>query len=218
MDSQDLSAQDLLRLCLQSQDAASRQEFVRRSQPTIARVVRRSLCRFSRPNLSLVDDLVQETYIKLFAHDWKALRDFHCDQDDPACFEVVLFGLLKTVASNVVHDHFRSSCSQKRGSGRAQEDMEKVAVTLPSAAPGPERNVLLGQILGCLRDLAGEPTFQRDWAIFQLYYFDGLTAEAIANLPGIDLKTKGVESALLRLVRYIRGKLGSNAKGARAVQ
>jgi len=210
MELQVLSPQELLRLCLQSPDSASWDEFVRRFQPLIARVVIRTINRWTKPDPCLVDDLVHETYVKLFANSCKALREFHCDHENS------LFGFLKTVASNVVHDHFRTSYNQKRGRGQAQEDIDYLTAILPSPAAGPERHVLIQQILDSLRGLAGEPTFKRDWAIFQLYFFDGLTAKAISMLPSIGLEVKGVESTLLRMVRRIRECLGRAPKGTGA--
>jgi RNA polymerase sigma-70 factor, ECF subfamily len=43
--------------------------------------------------------------------------------------------------------------------------------------------------------------------IFWLYYRDGLTARAIAQLPGIRLSVKGVESTIHRLTRRVRLRL-----------
>jgi RNA polymerase sigma-70 factor (ECF subfamily) len=206
-DPQDLPILELLRRCLGTQDQALWAEFVHRTQPVIGGVVAKTVRRWMTPQPVLVDDLVQDTYIKLFAGNSKALREFECEH------EAALFGFLKTVASNVVHDHFRSSYSQKRGSGHDEEDLEKVGSTLGGSAGSNDRHILFNEILKCLRGLAGEPNFPRDWAIFQLYYFDGLTAKAISQLPGIDLTVKGVESTLLRLVRYIKEKLNPGRAG-----
>jgi RNA polymerase sigma factor (sigma-70 family) len=210
MDPQELSPQELLQLCLASKDEACWLEFVRRFQPLIARVVVKCVRRRSIPHPSLVDDLVQETYLKLCANQCKALRDFECEHEN------ALFGFLKKVAHNVVEDYFRTSYSQKRGSGREEEDLETVTAI---AAPGPdpatetERNILLGQVARCLDDCAQDPNFRRDSTIFWLYYRHGLTAKAISQMPAIGLTVKGVESTLLRLTRMVREKL--NEKGRR---
>jgi len=60
------------------------------------------------------------------------------------------------------------------------------------------------QIERCLAQLASEPNFARHHAIFWLHYRQGLTAKAISQLPAIPLGTKGVESTLLRLTRYVK--------------
>ncbi len=186
-------------------------EFVRRFQPLIARVVVKSVRHWTKPAPSLVDDLIQETYLKLCANNFRALRDFEGRHEN------ALFGFLKVVASNVVQDHFRSSYSQKRGSGREEEDLEKAQTTAVGGASfseTAERNILISEIQQCLASQASEPNFARDCMIFWLYYRQGLTAKAISELPGIGLTVKGVESTLLRLTRLVREKM--NARPGKA--
>jgi RNA polymerase sigma-70 factor (ECF subfamily) len=203
MDPRKLSVQELVSFCLDSQDEAAWTEFVRRFQPLIAGVINRCVCRVG-PNQALVDDLVQETYLKLCANDYKPLRDFNFRDEHG------FFGFLKVVASRVVEDHFRGSRSQKRGSGREEEDIEeaRMAVSFRQNSPQPaEVIILMGQIERCLAKLVSEPNFTRDHAIFWLYYRQGLTAKAISQLPDITLGTKGVESTLLRLTRFVKACL-----------
>jgi RNA polymerase sigma-70 factor, ECF subfamily len=204
MDPRKLQAQELLRLCLESEDQVVWLEFVRRFQPLIARIVVKSVRRWTNPSPSLIDDLVQDTYLKLCANNFRALRDFDCEH------ETALFGFLKVVASNVVQDHFRSSYSQKRGSGREEEELDQLTVAAASSgsfSDNAERRILIGEIRRCLESLASEPNFARDCMIFWLYYQQGLTAKAISELPAIRLTVKGVESTLLRLTRVVREKM-----------
>ncbi|HET7871300.1 MAG TPA: sigma factor, partial [Terriglobales bacterium] len=107
MDFKKLSPQEVLQLCLESKDEAPWLEFLCRFQPLIARVVVRCVRRRTTPQSSLVDDLVQETFLKLCANDCRALRNFDCDH------EQALFGFVKKVAHNVVEDYFRTLYSQK---------------------------------------------------------------------------------------------------------
>jgi RNA polymerase sigma-70 factor (ECF subfamily) len=206
MDPKKLSAQELLQLCLDSQDEALWTEFVRRFQPLIAGTVTKCVLRRGRSNPALVDDLVQDTYLKLCKNNFKALRDFDFQHEN------AFFGFLKTVASNAVEDYFRGSHSLKRGSGREEEDIEEVRPAAPSNAGGfqsVEREIQLGEINDCLAEQPAEPNFARDCLIFWLYYRQGFTAKAIAELPTISLSVKGVESTLLRLTRLVRAKIGS---------
>lgn len=204
MDPLKLSAKELVQLCLDSQDEAVWTEFVRRFQPLIAGVVNKCVFRRVGPNPALVDDLVQDTYLKLCANNFKALRDFEFHHEN------ALFGFLKVIAANVVEDYYRGSHSQKRGRGQQEEDIEEVRNTVPANPrlylPG-EREILVSQIKRCLAEHAAEPNFVRDYTIFWLYYQHGLTAKAISQLPGIGLSVKGVESTLLRLTRQVRAKL-----------
>jgi RNA polymerase sigma-70 factor (ECF subfamily) len=155
----------------------------------------------TRPKPALIDDLIQETYLKLCANDFKALRNFTFRHDN------AFFGFLKVVAANVVEDYFRETDSKKRGSGREDENIDDVKIPGPAnpRSPNPaELAILIHEIDQCLAKLALEPNFARDRAIFWLYYCQGLTAKAISQLPDITLGTKGVESTLLRLTRFVR--------------
>lgn len=204
MDPRKLSAQELVSFCLDSQDEAGWTEFVRRFQPLIAGVINRCVSRRVGSNPALVDDLVQETYLKLYANNCKPLRDFNFQSEHG------FFGFLKVVASHVVEDHFRGSRSQKRGSGREEEDIEEARTAAPfrtGASQPVELAILMGEIERSLAELASEPNFARDHAMFWLYYRQGLTAKAISQLPAIGLSVKGVESTLLRLTRLVRAKL-----------
>lgn len=197
----EVSSVELLQHCLSVRDERPWFEFVRRFQPLIAAVLTKTLRRSIHPGPSLVDDLVQETYLKLCANDFKALRNFDCRH------EHALEGFLKVVASNVAQDYLRSFLSQKRGSGKAEDNLEKTmlkADCMASSITNLERTVIVRQIEQCLEKQRLEPNFKRNCRIFWLYYRYGLTAEAIARLPGTGLSTKGVESALLRLTELLR--------------
>lgn len=194
----------LLELCLQG-NVAAWYEFVHQFQPLIAVVIVKKLRRCMNPNPGLVDDLVQETYLKLCANNFRALRRFDCRHDH------ALAGFLKVVASNVTQDYLRSSLSQKRGSGKGEDDLEEAMPTVHSvanSATAMERAIMFRQIERCLERQSSEPNFKRDRKIFSLYYRHGLTAHAIARYPGIGLGVKGVESALLRVKRVLKASLG----------
>lgn len=198
---QELSPLQLVRRCLRTGDESAWQEFVRRFQPLIAATVIRMLRRGNCFNFVLVDDLVQDTYMKLFAHDFKALRDFDFRH------EKALFGFFRVVASNVVQDYLRVHYSKKRGSGKVDEDFESVKTTAASTngfVEKTQRRILVAQLKQCLKRLAAESDFTRNYAIFLLYFEQGLTAKAIAGLPYISLSTKGVESVLGRLTHMIK--------------
>lgn len=199
-----LTPPELLALCLNSRSQVPWYDFVDRFQPVIASVVTKTLRRCMVPNPSLVDDLVQETYLKLCANDLKALRDFDCRH------EHALAGFLKVVASNVTQDYLRSSLSQKRGSGKGEDDLEKAIPTagcVTNSAAAMEQAIMIRQIQRCLVKQSSEPNSKRDCKIFSLYYRHGLTAHAIARYPGIDLSVKGVESALFRITQMLKAKL-----------
>jgi RNA polymerase sigma-70 factor, ECF subfamily len=204
MHPQELSAQELVQLCHDYNQKAAWEEFVRRYQPTIARVVTRSIRHWTIPSPSLVDDLVHDTYMKLMANGLRALREFDFEHEN------AVFGFLKTVASNVVMDHFRNLYSKKRGSGLADLSLEEASVFAPASQGSTrqvDREILLHEIDEVLKSQTSEPNFVRDYSIFWLYYQHGFTAKAISRLPSVQLTVKGVESTLLRLTKLVRARM-----------
>lgn len=200
MDPQKLSTQELVQLCLELKDEAPWQEFVRRFQPLIAGVITKRVLRCGRLDSALIDDLVQETYIKLCANDFKALRNFVFKHEN------AFFGFLKVIAMHVTEDYFRS----QNPSDTPFDDIDKTIPGTPSregTQQSIEKRIQINKIDSCLKEDAAAPNFSRDYRIFWLYYGEGLTAKEISELPDIGLNVKGVESALLRLTRLIKGRI-----------
>src|SRR6202000_2798909 len=122
----EIPIRELLSLCLNSNDEAKWQEFVGRTQPLIASVIINTIRRWQEPSPNLVDDLIQDTFVKLFANDRKALRSIKNE------YENTIFGYLKVVASNVVRDHFRHP-------GNKVEEVELTEPILPPNMDGMDR-------------------------------------------------------------------------------
>jgi RNA polymerase sigma-70 factor (ECF subfamily) len=202
----DLSPPELFSTCARGGDAASWEEFIRRFNPVIGRSVLRVAIRHGTSEKALIDDLVQETYLRICANDCKLLRTFQAHTPESA------FGFLKVVAASVAQDFFKSRLAAKRApEARADSLEEGVATARPESAKGTlnttERSLLIEQIDRKLSAVVPPEELQRARTVFWLYYRSGFTASAIASLPGLDLTTKGVESLLLRLTRLIREKL-----------
>ena len=201
-----LPASELVRACAQPGDPAAWEEFVRRFQPLVATVAMRTAARWGESSRQSVDDLVQETYLKLCANRCRLLRHFvPCHQD-------AIYGFLKVVTVNVVHDHFKSRHASKRHPGHPEQDSEPAEVCAPQGQAGSaetmERAIFLNEIDELLRSCACGPTKARDCTIFWLYYRQGFTARAIASIPWIGLSEKGVESTIQRLTRAVRSEIG----------
>ena len=202
-----LSPEELILACMQTDDVAAWEEFVRRFQRLIASVAVRIARRWGEPSPHVIDDLVQETYLKLCADNFRLLRRFKSHHQD------AFYGYLKVVTANLVYDHFKAAHSSKRGSGKSEFTIdEPVAAATGVAGPAAavkssERGVLLREIDAMISRLAAGPQLQRSRRIFWLYYRFGYTASAIAALPYIGLNTKGVESTILRLTRLLRQEL-----------
>jgi len=193
---------NLLRICLETGDEQQWSEFVRISKPVIAKAVintvQRHTGRVFRP---LVDDLVQDTYLKLCANDCRALREFRSRH------EHAVYGFLRVVAVNVVEDYFRASFSQKRGAGSNHISLELLNTTEPrnsNVRTQVERQLVLHKVRCLLTDRPNAPNCRRDCTIFWLYYRYGLSSKEIATIAFIDLTVKGVESTILRLTQHLK--------------
>ena len=166
----------------------------------------RTARQWGEPASSVLDDLVQETYLKLCAEDCRLLKNFR------ARHAHAIFGFLKVVTANVVHDHYKASRAVKRGAAECFENLDNRALGEQWATNRPnkptsstvEQAILFEEIDRCLIEGVAAAEVPRSRRIFWLYYRCGLSARAIAALPNIDLTTKGVESTILRLSRLVR--------------
>jgi RNA polymerase sigma-70 factor, ECF subfamily len=201
-----MSAEELVRACAQSNDGGAWEEFVARYQRPISLSILRTAYQWGKIPQQSVDDLVQETYLKLCADKCCLLLDFAARHPD------VVIGYIKTIAVNVAHDHFKSLHSQKRGKGETDQFPEDVEARADSGGFGSqgamEREVLLKQIDDRLQSCAAGPDQERDCLIFWFYYLHGMSAKAIAALASIKLTAKGVEAVIFRLIRCLREHLG----------
>jgi RNA polymerase sigma-70 factor, ECF subfamily len=192
---------DLLQECLHTRDEYLWAEFIRRTQPLItATITHRLRTCPSQIAGGVVDDLVQDTYLKLCENNFRPLREFKYDHENG------IYGLLKAAACSVSGDYIRHCLSQKRGGGMATVCLEDgMAVLAPVNVAGhPEREVVLHEIDRLLATCSDDATLQRDCAIFWLYYRYGLTSNAIARIAYMGLTVKGVESTILRLTRRVK--------------
>ena len=207
--------EDLVVACLRGGDELAWAEFVRRFHPLISRVVLRVARQWGETSRHVIDDLVQETYLKLCAERLRVLQNFKSAHKD------AIYGYIKVFTANLVHDHFKLTHSQKRGGGNPAASIDgthqnSIPQTSPSAAAMLDRGVLIREVHACLHSVAPGPGSERDRRIFWLYYRVGLAASAIASLPTIGLSAKGVESTLLRLTRQVREQLVNTKRGETA--
>jgi len=206
-----ISDDELIRLCAESNDELAWEEFIARFDRAISLSVIRTVRQWGVTESHVVDDLVQETYLKLCAAKCRLLQDF------AALHPETIPSYIKTIAINVVHDHFKALHSTKRGSGKLPETLEDIEAPAGTGSLGSseaiEREVLLQEVGRYLEACTIGPDQERDRLVFWLYYRQGMTAQAIADLPGIALTSKGVESAILRMTRLVRQRLIEVRKG-----
>jgi RNA polymerase sigma-70 factor, ECF subfamily len=203
----EISSTELSRLCVEAGNPDAWQEFIRRFQKPIALTVLRTCRLWGVYSQSVVDDLVQDTYLRLCADRCKILRNFVPDADcaDP------LAALVKSIAANVAHDHFRNRKAQKRGGDRTNVTLEapneKALSDLWSGAQELERDIQIREIERTLHAAPDTSISSTERLVFRLYFRQGMTASAIATVPSLKLSTKGVESAVHRVKDYLRSQL-----------
>jgi len=201
-----MSAEELVRACAENGSAAEWEEFVRRFHGVIAAVAFRTTTRWGVSSPALVDDLIQETYLKICADRKRMLSEF--TPRHPEAF----YGYLKVIAKFASSDYFRAQHSQKRGSGQPESSTEEEVWQQQDESASPsegdaQRKILLREVDEALCSVPSSQDAKRDRAIFFLYYRYGLTAPAIARLPSVNLTAKGVESVIYRLTQAVRERL-----------
>jgi RNA polymerase sigma-70 factor (ECF subfamily) len=198
------SAEELVRACAEAGNSEAWTEFACRFRKFIAYAVLRIARKYGETSGAIIDDLIQDTYLKVCSNNCRLLRDFEPHHPD------AFYGMLKVTAVNVAHDYFRARRSPKRWSGIAECDLADAEEFIPdSHSAGPayiEREILLQEVDGVLRGISS-PVAARDREIFWLHYRQGFTAKGIAAIPSYKLTTKGVESILYRLTCYVRARL-----------
>jgi RNA polymerase sigma-70 factor (ECF subfamily) len=205
MDFSSLSANDLARTCGHAGSNEAWNEFVRRFQRPIALAVMRTARNWGVTSGAAIDDLVQETFLRLCVDECRLLKNFVAREPDS------VIGYLKVIAANVTHDHMRGEKSQKRGGNverceHADERMQE-SQFVPRGTPSAERNFVLHEMDRALRGLIPRLITERDRLIFWLYYQQGLSAREIGAIKTLGLTIKGVESSLHRTGEHVRSVL-----------
>ena len=181
------SPEDLLRACADLRHAQAWDRFLSRFNPLIVSTVVRTIRRYGFDRAGLSDDLAQEVYLKFSANRARVLREFK------PRYPGAVFGYLRVIAANVVHDHFKSKLGKHPVESRLPKDLPETDEA--------EWRLLLRDI----DDLLGKsPISGRDRQIFWLYYRQGMSAKEIAAISSLNLTIKGVESVIVRLNQLVR--------------
>ena len=192
---------EIVGACLDTGNEAAWTAFVRHFQPLIASSVSRVARRYGAPSPALIDDLIQDTYLRLCKDNCRSLREFRAQHEES------IFGYIKVVASSVALDHFRARSTHKR---RAEIEDDGTSKEASQSSSAIEHSALIGEIY---QRLAATET-ERDRNIFWLYYRQGYTARDIASIPNLGLTQKGVESCIYRLTQSVRNTVAGSATGA----
>jgi RNA polymerase sigma factor (TIGR02999 family) len=139
--------------------------------------------------------LVHEAYLKLAASDGLALKD-----------EDHLMAVTARVMRQVLVDRARSRLRQKRGSGKAAEEIDETRV--PGVESSPEWLLDVDGALERLR--ARDPELAR---IFECRYFGGFEEAETARALGLSLRT--AQRGWMRARAWLRAELVPSGEGPR---
>jgi len=174
-------------------------------------VIMRTASLWGRPSRSLVEDLVQVTYLKLWESGRRLLRDFAIERPE------AILGYLKKTAANATHDYFKHGHSQSSGGDKPHLSTSDIDPEAGKEIHGSQESIDFGIFLNevdeHLNNCLIGPDQERDRTIFWLYFRQGMSTKEIASLPTIGLSAKGVGSVIERLKHGIREQiLGRDAE------
>jgi RNA polymerase sigma factor (sigma-70 family) len=197
-----LSLKDVVCLCASHSDEEVWEEFVSRVGKAISLTIMRTASLFGEPSRSLIEDLVQVTYLKLWEDKCRHLRDFAIQYPE------AILGYLKKTAANTARDHFKHGHTQKSGGDKPHVSTSDVDPEAGICVHGSEQKiafeVFLNEIDDHLKRSLTGPDQERDRMIFWLYFRQGMSTKEIASLPTIGLGAKGVGSVIERLKHCVR--------------
>ena len=155
--------------------------------------------RYRKCSPAVIDDLTQETYLRLCRNDYRYLRSLREASDEHIC------AYIRRAATHTAEDYFSSIRAQKRGAG-----IDAGELSWEPAAGGQtaEEIMLLTEVESCLDR---EVEHARDRAIYRLCRRQGFSPREIAEIPEINLSVKGVESCIRRIDGLLRAKLSGRA-------
>jgi len=200
-----LPLQDIVCLCAGGADEEAWQEFVLRVGRPISLTIMRTASLWGDVSRSVVEDLVQMTYLKLWENSCRLLHEFAIQHPE------AILGYLKKTAANATHDYFRHGHSQSSGGDQPHVSSWDVDPEAGQEINGSQDKISLAIIQSEIDDLLKQaltgPDRERDRAIFWLYFRQGMSTKEIASLPSLRLTAKGVASVLERVKRCIREQI-----------
>lgn len=144
----------------------------------------------------LLDDLMQDVYMKLFANDGQALKQFKGQHENS------IFVFLQVIATRVVMQHRLKMMVQKR---RRPELLDHPSDPLENYLEAHERQ----EIENVLEEVITGRNKERDKAIFKTYLFEYSQPERIAL--NFDLSQTRVKNIISMITKKIREKFSKKS-------
>ncbi len=210
-----LSHDELIRMLVANpRGEAVAREFISRYdqfiRQTIASAVYKWMAAASYERVqTMIEDLANETYCRLFQNDCQVLRAFKCR------YENSIFAYLRTVALSVLSNQMRTYCRkhaleqlqafdgapeshQFADGGKLGADFDGVP-TQAAARKSLEQMVRAG-----FRAVFRGANVNRNFIIFKLHFLHGYHSREIACIKGLGLSERGIGNTADRIRHWLR--------------
>lgn len=216
---------ELMRSCIASDAGEAWDEFASRYHRFICLAVLRAYCqrggrRTRSVDVEVINDLVQDVYLKLFEGTRGALKGFRGAND------AAVFVYIGRVAISVVVDHVRRNGARKRGSDLCSlddaipgDDGHELTLGDCIAAPGPTPEqealgaILRDEVEAILGRVLRGRNAARDREIADTFIFEGCSPSEIAERVG-GIRESGVKSSIRRTSTRLRNELARLERAA----
>lgn len=206
-----LSTLDLIKRCSKaSQDWEEIwQEFENRFGKLILFYLLKEFRRYSKSTNGIqltetIKDLRQDVYIKLLKNEGKALKAFKGTNENS------FLAYLYTISKNVVINYLKKNQKKKkwilgRGVDAGIENNEIEPLSFETSE-SIELAFLQESILQILQKHYRSRNSKRDILIFELFYFQGMSANDIKNSYNVNLSVSGIETVANRVKQSLQEK------------
>jgi RNA polymerase sigma factor (sigma-70 family) len=205
----EMDAVELVHLCaVNKEDSELWTEFLRRFTPKIKSFIRYTLRQSGNTgSTACIDsnqesDLFQNTILRLVRNDCAALNRFSGTTES----ELMIY--FAVIARSTVRDSVRRQSAKRRFhwfTAPAVSSEDREFIQEPGIENSVEREILAREIEQLsFKTISNSILPVRDKLIFQLYYYEGLSAAQIALCNGIGLSKTGIEKIINRLKEKVR--------------
>ncbi|MCI0698789.1 hypothetical protein L0337_43160 [candidate division KSB1 bacterium] len=214
-----LSHDELIRtLAANPGDAVMAREFISRYdrciRQTVASAIYKRMANAGYERIqTMIEDLVNETYCRVFQNDCLVLRAFKCR------YENSIFAYLRTIASNVASNQMRlyrrqQALEQLHAFDGAPEQLD--GKLWSGDAPAADFGAMATQAAECksLEQMVRasfhaafrDANANRNFLIFKLHFLYGYHSHEIAHIKGLGLSERGIGNTADRIRQWLRQK------------
>ncbi len=195
---------ELLQGCIRG-DAEARRRLVTEYTGIVSYGVSVIFQQFGRPSRKEeIEDICQDVFLALFDQDARKLRQY---QGRNGCS---LASWLRVVANRLTIDRLRREGRTISLDDPNNIESWRVREAQPDARPGPEPQVEKAQLAARVRELIAQLP-PKDQIFVQLFYFQGLPIEEVANTIGITTNAAYVRK--MRLHEKLRRLIAERYEG-----